>query len=68
MIRLSPLYINAVFTSHEEIIIIIINIIIIIIIIELTYSKTIVENTVEIEPQPVAIDFKDLSLYSNSSK
>ena len=30
---------------------------VIIIIIELTHSKTILENTVEIEPQPVALDF-----------
>ena len=36
-------------------------IIIIIIIIELTHSKTILENTVEIEPQSVALDFKNLS-------
>ena len=33
----------------------------IIIIIELTHSKTILENTVEIELQPVALDFKNLS-------
>ena len=57
------------------IIIIIITIIIIIaiiyyyfIIIELTCSKTILENTVEIEPQPVALDFKNLSQYSSRSK
>ena len=31
------------------------------IIIELTHSKTILENTVEIEPQPAALDFKNLS-------
>ena len=43
-------------------------IIIIIIIIELTHSKTILENTVEIEPQPVALDFKNLSQYSSRSK
>ena len=43
------------------IIIIVIIIIIIIIFIELTHSKTILENTVEIEPQPVALDFKNLS-------
>ena len=36
-------------------------IIIIIIIIELTHSKTVLENTVEIEPQSVALDFKNLS-------
>ena len=43
----------------EFFIIIIINIIIIIIIIELTHSKTILEITVEIEPQPAALDFKN---------
>ena len=43
-------------------------IIIIIIIIELTHSETILENTVEIEPQPVALDFKNLSQYSSRSK
>ena len=42
-------------------------IIIIIIIIELTHSKTILENTVEIEPQPVALDFKNLLQYSSRS-
>ena len=31
------------------------------IVIELTHSKTILEITVEIEPQPVALDFKNLS-------
>ena len=41
---------------------------IIIIIIELTRSKTILEITVEIEPQPAAVDFKNLSQYSNRSK
>ena len=49
--------------------IIIINIIVIIIITtELTHSKTILENTVEIEQQPVALDFKNLSQYSSRSK
>ena len=38
------------------------------IIIELTHSKTILENAVEIEPQPVALDFKNLSQYSSCSK
>ena len=42
--------------------------VIIIIIIKLTHSKTILENTVEIEPQPVALDFKNLSQYSSRSK
>ena len=38
------------------------------IIIELTHSKTILENTVEIERQPVASGFKNLSQYSSRSK
>ena len=38
------------------------------IIIEPTHSKTILENTVEIEPQPVALDFKNLSQYSSRCK
>ena len=50
------------------IIIIIVFIIIIIIIIELTHSKTILENTIEIEPKSVALDFKNLSQYSSRSK
>ena len=37
-------------------------------IIELTHGKTILENTVEIEQQPVALDFKNLSQYSSCSK
>ena len=48
--------------------IIIVIIIIIIIIIELTHIKTIPENTVEIEPQSVALDFKNLSQYSSRAK
>ena len=40
----------------------------IIIIIGLTHSRTVVENTVETEPQPVALDFKNLSQYSSRSK
>ena len=43
------------------VVIIIIIIIISIIIIELTHSKTTLEITVEIEPQPAALDFKSLS-------
>ena len=39
-----------------------------IIIMMLRHSKTIVENTVEIEPQPVDLDFKNLSQYSSHSK
>ena len=46
----------------------IIIIIIIIIMIELTHGKTRLENGVEIEPQPVALDFKSLSEYSSRSK
>ena len=38
------------------------------IIIELTHSQTILEKTVEIEPQPVALDFKNLYQYSSCSK
>ena len=54
-----PLDTNPVFIWH---------IIIIIIIIMLTHGKTILENTVEIEPpQPVALDFKTLSQYSSRS-
>ena len=49
-------------------IIIIIIIIINIIIIELTRSKTILENIVKIEPQSLALDFKNLSQYSSRSK
>ena len=37
-------------------------------IIELTHSKTILENIVEIEPQPLVLDFKNLSQYSSRSK
>ena len=33
------------------------------IIIELIHSKTILENTVESEPQPAALDFKNLSIF-----
>ena len=50
------------------VIVIIIIVIIIIIIIELTHSKTILENTTEIEPKSVALDFKNLSQYSSRSK
>ena len=43
-------------------------IIISIVIAELTHSKTILEITIEIEPQPAALDFKKLSQYSSRSK
>ena len=36
--------------------------------IELTHSTTILQNTVKIEPQPVALDFKNISQYSSHSK
>ena len=39
-----------------------------IIIIELIPSKTILEITVEIEPQPAVLDFKNPSQYSSRSK
>ena len=55
-------------TYTLENIIIIIIIIIIITIIELTHSKTILEKIVEIEPQPVALDFKNIPQYSSRSK
>ena len=48
--------------------IIIIIIISVIIIIEQIQSKTILGNTVEIEPQPVALYFKNLSQYSSRFK
>ena len=50
------------------IIIIFIIIIIIIIKIELTHSKTMLEITVEIEPQQAALDFKNFSQNSSLSK
>ena len=53
---------------NTVVIIVTIIIIIIITIIELTRSKTILKNTVEIEPRLVALDFKNLSQYSSRSK
>ena len=53
--------------SEDQIIIIII-IIIIVIIIMLTHSKIILENTAEIKPQPVPLDFKNLPQYSSRSR
>ena len=49
------------------VIIVIIAVIMIITIIELTHSQTILGNTVEIEPQPTILDFKNLSQYSSGS-
>ena len=50
------------------IIIIVVVVVVVIVIIELTHSKTILENTIQIEPQQVALDFKKLSPYSSRSK
>ena len=50
------------------ILVIVIIITVIVIIIEPTHGKTILERTVEIEPQPVVLDFKNLSQYSSRSK
>ena len=49
-------------------VVVVVIIIIIIIVIELTHIKTILEDTVEIEPLPVALDFKNLSQHSSRSK
>ena len=35
---------------------------------DLTHSKTLLEKTVKIEPQPVALAFNNLSQYSSRSK
>ena len=66
-IFISEISINIIITIIIIIIIIII-IVVVVVIIELTHSRTILENTVEIEPQPVALDFKNLSQYSSRSK
>ena len=50
------------------IIIIFVVVVVVVVVVELTHSKTILEITVEIKPQPVALDFKNLSQYSNHSK
>ena len=62
------LWLSSTFQSFIFLFYITIIIIIIIIIIELTHSKTTLENTVEIEPQPLALDFKNLSQYFSQSK
>ena len=54
--------------SKDIIIIIVVVAVVLIIIIMLTHSETILENTVEIEPQPAALDLKNLSQYSSRSK
>ena len=58
------------FTNFDIIIIVVVVMIItvIVIIIELTNSKTILERTVEIEPKPALLDFKNLFQYSSRSK
>ena len=50
------------------IIIVVVVVVVMIIITELTQTKTMLENTVEIEPQPVALDSKNLSQHSSRSK
>ena len=50
------------------VVVVVVGVVVVVVIIELTLSKTILENTVEIEPQPVALDFKNLSQYSSHSK
>ena len=50
------------------IVVVVVVVVVGVVIIELTLSKTILENTVEIEPQPIALDFKNLSHYSSHSK
>ena len=65
-IDLSSTEANNQYQNIITIAIIIINIITIMI--ELTHIKTIVENTVKIEPQSVALDFKNLSQYSSRPK
>ena len=47
---------------------IIIIVVVVVVVVELTDRKTILENTVEIEPQPIALHFKNLSQYSSCSK
>ena len=60
--------IYVVFVFAVIIIIIITTTILLLIIIELTHSKTKLKNIAEMEPQPVALDFKSLSQYSSRSK
>ena len=55
--RLSPV------GNQPSIVIIIIIIILIIIIIEITNSKNLLKNSVEIKPQKIALDFKNLSQF-----
>ena len=55
-------------TPIITIVVAVVVVLLIIIIIELPHSKSILEITVEIEPQPAALDFKNLSQYSSRSK
>ena len=55
-------------TPIITIVVAVVVVLIIIIIIELPHSKTILEITVEIKPQPASLDFKNLSQYSSRSK
>ena len=55
------------FLTYTLIIIIIIIIIIVVVVVANT-QKTTLENTVEIEPQPATLDFKNLSQYSSCPK
>ena len=50
------------------VVVVVVVVVVVIVIIELTHSKTILENTIQIEPQQVALDFKKLSPYSSRSK
>ena len=56
------------FLIQDIIIIIIIIIIVVVVVVEVTHSKTILEITVEIEPQPAALDLKNFSQYSSRLK
>ena len=66
--NLCRIYVVFVFAVIIIIIIITTTTILLIIIIELTHSKTKLKNIAEMEPQPVALDFKSLPQYSSCSK
>ena len=57
-----------IFSTSSFVIVVVVVVVVLINIIELTHSKTILEITIEIEPQPAALDFKNLSQYSSCSK
>ena len=50
------------------IVVVVVVVVVVIVIIELTHSKTILENTIQIEPQTIALGFNSLSQYSRHSK